>query len=134
MLKADSLHDAHLPADITVGLVLHLDPDCLQLHGATCSCAPAFRVQGQHFFVCIDATPGQTRWLPLFSRPGPGRLMLASAGASGHPKWSRGVYYYHPAQVWTAAGAAIAEAAARAHDKSRRGARNSMAPEHVPNL
>ena len=46
---------------------------------------------------------------------------------------SQGVHYDHPAQVWTAMEA-IADAAARAHDKSNRGARNTLAPEHVPNL
>lgn len=47
--KFAHLYDKDIPNDITVGLVLHLDPDVLEKEGGTFTCDPAFRVQDQLF-------------------------------------------------------------------------------------
>ena len=116
MVNWNQLYDPNLVADICVGMVLHLDPDRLEAEGGTYTCDAAAKVVGQHFFVCLEAGASVTRWLPLYTNPGPGREQLSHAGSSGHPKWINGAHYYHPAQVWVASRQAVANAAARAHD------------------
>ncbi len=134
MADWNKLYDPDLATDICVGLVLHLDPDRLEAEGGTYTCAPHEKVLGQHFFVCLEAGPHVTRWFPLYTNAGPGRIQLSHEGSSGHPKWVGGDHYYHSAQVWTASRQAVANAAARAHDKTRRGSRNMVAVAHVPAL
>ena len=134
MVNWNQLYDPNLVVDICVGMVLHLDPDRLEAEGGTYTCDAAAKVVGQHFFVCLEAGASVTRWLPLYTNPGPGREQLSHAGSSGHPKWINGAHYYHPAQVWVASRQAVANAAARAHDKTRRGSRNMVGVAHVPVL
>ncbi len=134
MAKWSDLYDADLLNDIVVGLVLHLDPERLADEGATCTDPPGVRVEGQHFFICISVDGQNSRWVPLFTDPNTGRVALSKDDRVGHPKWIRGTFHYHSAQIWSATAQAVANAAARAHDKSRRGTRNLIAPQHVPNL
>jgi hypothetical protein len=78
-------------SEISRGLVLHLDPDALVAAGATFSCPEALRVQGSHFFVCVDAGDAETtRWVPLYTKSGPERVAIDTAGSSGHPKVTEG--------------------------------------------
>jgi hypothetical protein len=130
----EQLYDPDLISDISPGIVLHLDPDRLEAEGGTYSCAYSERVQGQHFFVCIETTVSKTRWLPLYTNDGPGRVRISNQGSTGHPKWTAGIHFYHPNQVWTATKESVANAAARAHDKTRRGSRNRVAAGHIPEL
>ena len=134
MATQRSLHDPDLEADIAVGLVLHLDPKELTIRGATYTCDPTHRVQGQHFFLCVSVNGAQSRWLPLFTRSGTGRHSLARGSRTGHAKWTGGSFHYRPGQVWSASSAAVVKAAARAHDKTRRGSRNQLAAEEVPTV
>src|SRR5437016_4897991 len=110
MATWQQLFDPNLAADIAVGIVVHLDPDRLLQEGATHTADDATRVQGQHFFLCIEAGPGVSRWVPLFTNNNPGRVELPQQGRSGHYKWVQGTFHLHPAQVWSASPAAIANA------------------------
>src|ERR1043165_6193614 len=97
--------------ELNFGLVLHLDPDVLEAHGATYSCDEKHRVKGHHFFVCTGADEETGLWLPLYSNTGIGRIKFPDEGRSGHPKWTEALCYYHPDQVWTAPHGAIVRAA-----------------------
>lgn len=128
----DQLYDNDLTEDICPGIVLHLDPARLIAEGATYSCDDSARVQGQHFFACITAEATTCTIIPLYSADGPGREPLDKSSRTGHPKWAGADTYFHPEQIWTATRDAIANAAARAHDKSRRGSRNTVASGQLP--
>jgi len=134
MAGGAATYDKNLTKDIAVGLVLHLDPDRLEKDGGTYNCPPETRVQGQHFFLCVEVNEDQSKWLPLFTNAGPGRIALTTEGREGHEKWVDGTFHYHPGQVWSAPSKAVANAAMRAHDKSRRGSRNTLDPESLPEL
>jgi hypothetical protein len=114
--------DAIDDEEVTVGLVLHIDPDALESAGATFTCPATSRVQGSHFFVCVDAEGG--RWAPLFTAGNPGRVAVDVAGSSGHPKVTAGTPHYHPGQIWTAAPDQIRAGAAAGGDMSRASGRN----------
>lgn len=132
--KFTHLYDTDIRNDIAVGMVLHLDPDVLEKEGGTFTCDPAFRVQGQHFFVCVSVNGDASRWLPLYTNPGDGRALLDPKAKKGHPKWQQGQHFWHEEQVWEAGANAIYLAAGRAHDKSRKGTRNTIAAASVPNV
>lgn len=134
MADWSKLYDQDLLVDIVVGLVLHLDPNRLAQEGATCTDPPGVRVEGQHFFLCVEISSGSSKWIPLFTARNAKRNQLAADGRQGHQKWVGGTFHYHPAQIWTATPTAIAIAAARAHDKSRRGVRNTIAVQYVPRV
>lgn len=121
-------------AEISPGLVLHLDPDELIAAGATYTCAEAERVRGGHFFVCLKTNGQLSRWLPVYTDDGPGRVEILATDRRGHAKWTGGTCYYHPSQVWDAANAAIPGAAAEGRDQSRRGSRNQILRAAVAKL
>lgn len=127
-------YDKYLLNEIAVGLVLHLDPDRLEADGASYNCPAEARVRGQHLFLCVAINDAQSQWLPLFTNAAPGRVALSSEGRKGHGKWVDGDFHYHPGQVWTGSAKAIANAAARANDKSRRGRRSTLDAANVPEL
>jgi hypothetical protein len=124
--------DRSLRQQLARGLVVHLDPDELLKNGATHTATPDTRVQGQHFFACLGVEGESCRLLPLFTNAGPNREELPREGRVGHAKWTEGTFHYYPNQVWTAAKSAVTMAAAEAHDKSTRNARNSIAPAALP--
>lgn len=134
MATWQELFDEHLATDVAVGLVVHLDPDRLLQEGATHTADEVTRVQGQHFFLCIEVGEGFSRWVPLFSNSTPGRVELSQQGRSGHQKWIEGKFHLHPTQVWSASPTVIVNAAARAHDKSRRGSRNAIDQASIPKV
>lgn len=127
-------YDKDILNEIAVGLVLHLDPDALEREGGKYTCAPDFRVQGQHFFLCVAVNGGMSRWLPLYTNLREGRQLLDQKAKKGHPKWLQGQHCWYGAQVWEASAKAIYLAAARGHDKTRKGNRNTIAPEGVPGI
>ena len=127
--------DVVRPEEIAIGLVLHLDPEVLLLHGATYSCAEAFRVKGAHFFVCVAAAGVKQRWVPLYSKTGPGRRAIPTSSLRGHAKWTGlGEIHWHPSQVWEASIEAIQAASKAALDQSTFGARNSITVAAVPTI
>jgi len=126
------LYDPDLPGEIAPGLALHLDPDRLLKDGATHTYTEQTRVQGQHFFLCVAASGGATKWVPLFTNGSAKRLALPAVARYGHPKWCQGVFHLYPDQIWTASPQAVANAAARAHDKSRKGSRNGINATLIP--
>ncbi|HDR9098760.1 TPA: hypothetical protein QDB15_005355 [Burkholderia vietnamiensis] len=132
--KYAHLYDGEILNDIAVGLVLHLDPDVLEQKGGTYTCEPALRVQGQHFFVCISVDGNTSRWLPLYSNEGDGRTLVEPNAKKGHAKWQQSICYWHKDQIWEASGDAVYWAAGRAHDKSRKGTRNTLDVASVPNI
>lgn len=134
MVDWGKLYDPDLLSEIDVGLVLHLDPTQLVKEGATCTVDSDIRVEGQHFFLCVEKSILVSKWIPLFTSNGPGRIALNNSGLKGHPKWVATKPHYHPAQIWTATNEAVAHAAARAHDKSRNGSRNTVPLADVPTI
>lgn len=125
-------YDADILSDIAPGLALHLDPDRLLKDGARHTYTQATRVQGQHFFLCVFANDSETKWVPLFTNASTRRLALPAVDRYGHSKWCQGVFHLYADQIWTASPQAIANAAAQAHDKSRKGSRNGIAPARIP--
>jgi len=120
------------PAEITSGLVLHLDPDVLEQRGGTYECPPSFRVQNGHFFLCLDATKTEGRWLPLYTKDGKGRVEISRIGRTGHEKWTGGTFFYHEDQVWTAPHGAVVASADAGTDLSRKGQRNLLTKTRIP--
>lgn len=118
--------------EIGMELVLLLDPDTLEQSGGTYGCPPAFRVQGEHFFLCIEADDANGRWVPLYSKPGKDRVAISTQGRTGHPKWVEGTVYYHPAQVWFAPHQAVVAAAVG--DWSKTNSRNTLHEDYFPRL
>jgi hypothetical protein len=125
-------HPDPLAADIGPGLVLHLDPDTLEDEGATFTGAPENRVEDFHFFVCVSHWDGAGEWLPLFPRPGTGRIKLPAEGRNGHRKWTEGSSYYHRDQLWSASDAAVKAAAKAGGDLSKPGQLNRLDPALLP--
>ena len=121
-------------SEIRPGLVLHLDPSQLELKGARCTCLAEQRVEGHHFFLCLDTDNSEGDWPPLYSNPGPLRQMLSSDGRRGHAKWTDGVFHFHPSQIWTVSHLAILGAAAAGNDQSTAGNRNMLDEEKIPIL
>ena len=121
-------------ADLKAGLVLHLDPDVLESSGGTYGCAAEQRVQGHHFFLCIEASGQTGRWLPVYSGPGIDRTKLPTRGRSGHPKWLNANAYYHVAQVWSAPCQAVIAAAIAGGDQSTKQKRNTLNTSLLPSL
>ncbi|NNC17651.1 hypothetical protein HJC22_18190 [Corallococcus exiguus] len=94
------------------GVVLYLDARMLANDpGTTCSVARHLQPMKGHFFVCIKAGT----WVPVYSRPGPGRIELDSTEKGGHIKWTTGKSHYHTQQYWTASDDAVALAQHRDH-------------------
>jgi hypothetical protein len=118
--------------DIVRGIVLHLDPGELKNCGAKCSCDIGSQVTGNHFFLCLDRDDDRGDWIPMFSRPGPGRLEISATGRGGHPKWTQGAFYFHPEQVWTATHEAVVAAALEAGDRSTPRLRNTLDESEIP--
>ena len=132
--KYAHLYDKDIPAEISVGLALHLDPDTLENEGGKYTCAPHLRVTDQHFFVCVSVNGDLSRWVPLYTEAGLGRTEITTAEKQGHPKWAAGSGYWHKDQIWEASSNAVYLAAGRAHDKSRKGSRNTVKAASVPNV
>lgn len=101
-----------------VGLVLFMCPEVLIDGGARVWC-PDRRCRGVHAFVCAHADDRAGLWVPLYSRPGPGRFELPATGRHGHPKWVGGIWHYHQEQAWVIPHDLAADAARVAGDKSR---------------
>lgn len=120
--------------EVVAGIVLHLDPDELERKGGSATCAKSFRVQGGHFFLCIGSEGGKERLIPLYTRPGKGRTLLAANGRSGHSKWTNGTFYWHSGQVWTAPVSAVVSAASVGKDASSKGNRNTMDGAQIPKV
>ena len=115
--------------EIDLGLVLHLDPDELEACGAAYSCSEEARVTGGHFFLhrcrrfrwSLDSDVHE----PRRGTGGTGRI------GTGHPKWTRGKFHYHPGQVWLAKHHGVVRAAAVGGDMSAPGRRNRLADEQA---
>ncbi len=117
-----------LDSEFEVGLVLHLDPISLSNDHANVTCGEKGRVEGPHFFVCVAHDQAKKRglWMPVYSKNGPGRLTIAPAQKSGHPKWTDDLSYAHPGQVWDALDSTVQFAARAGRDASKQHHRNRM--------
>lgn len=114
------------------GLVLRLDPKTLMAQGATYTGMDDAELSPQQYFVCIESTPRDALWVPLFAASGPGRKGILPAAKSGHDRWSRYSSFYDPAQVCRVTHKAAQKAAEVAFDESSPKAPNRLAPESVP--
>lgn len=120
--------------EIGMELVLVLNPAVLEANGATCGCAASLRVQGDHFFLCLEADDLIGCWLPMYSKDALQRVTISTSGRTGHTKWVNGTFHYHPAQVWRAPHTAVVAAAKAARDMSRAGSRNKIHEDYIPKL
>lgn len=121
-------------SEIVPGLSSHLDPIVLQAGGGTFTCGRQFRVLNDHRFLCISVSGGVSTWLPLYSRNGPGRLLLTKSGRTGDPSWTSRILYYHPEQKWTAPIAAVIAAAQAAGEQSKPGKRSMLSAAEVARI
>lgn len=110
--------------------VLFMDPEALIGGGARVWC-PDRRCHGPHAFVCAHTGDRSGLWVPLYSRPGPGRFEIPVAGRYGHPKWVRGVWHYHEKQAWVVPHGVAADSARAAGDMSRPGSWNMLIGFHA---
>ena len=132
--KAPIPSDPITAADITAGLVVHLDPSTLLQHAATPSPAAARVVIGAHFFLCYAADPDRSWWTPLYTKRSKKRIELSRWGRSGHEKFTGERFEYDPEQTWVATPEAIMLAARAGRDRSRIGLRNRVAVDQLPTL
>lgn len=114
------------------GLVLRMDPDELIREGAVCSRDEHEAVHAQHYFLCIEATPRDGLWVPLFGGPRVGTKELPKSVRSGDPRWLGSAAHYGHEEVWRASHKAAQRAAAAAHDSSSGKLPNRVKPEGVP--
>lgn len=114
------------------GLVLRLDPKTLMAQGATYTGKDDEELSPQQYFVCIETTPRDALWVPLFAAAGPGRKGILPTAKSGHHRWSRYSSFYDPAQVCRITHKAAQKAAEVAFDESSPKAPNKMADTSVP--
>lgn len=90
--------------DIYPGRVVMLDANLFDV-GRCATGSPSTR---SHYCVCLEAGPERVCWLPINSGKSPGRLPIFREEKQGHPNWvnnpkkkfSQGVSYYYPTQVW----------------------------------
>jgi hypothetical protein len=120
--------------EIKPGVALVLDPHELESAGATYTCDKIHRAEKQRHYVCAAVEEGMGRWLPLFSKDGPGRVKLPIAGRKGPASWPWRDLYYHPGQVWMMSHEAVIKAAEVAGDRSEPGDRCRIGDRFVPDL
>ncbi len=114
--------------DIWPGRVVMLDANLFPVERCSTG-SPSIR---SHYCVCIEMTPERVCWLPINSGESPGRLPIFREEKQGHPNWvnnpkkrfSQGVSYYHPTQIW--ALAVETSILASTHDLSTSAAPNSV--------
>ena len=111
---------------IKPGIVVHMDPETLLAGGSTTTAPDGVRVKDVHYFICLDRTEAWAKWIPCFTDNGPERQAIQQQEKTGHPGWTQGGSYYHPAQLWDAPHEAAIEAAKVGNDLSKPNARNGV--------
>ena len=119
--------------DLTVGLALFVDPDVLLAEGASYTGEETARIQGRHYFLCLECGDSEGRWLPLFSTHRFDRQELVAA-KTGHAGWTDKTSYFDPDQLWTVSHRAILHAARVAGDGSHPWEPNRADPVALPDL
>jgi len=114
------------------GLVLRFDPKTLMTQGASYTGMDDGELSPQQYFVCIESTPRDALWAPLFAASGPGRKGILPTAKTGHSRWSRYSSFYDPTQVCRITHKAAQKAAEVAFDESTPKAPNRMAVASVP--
>lgn len=114
------------------GLVLHMYPEELLRFGASHTVEPDDAVAAQHYFVCLSADAKGGLWTPLYLTRGQDRLAIPEAAKSGHARWTRGVSYYSPEELWHIPHKATQRGAAAAQDQSQPKTPNRIALSSLP--
>jgi len=91
-------------SEIYPGRVLMLDANLFDVR-ACATGSPSIR---SHYCVCLTQDEHCVCWLPINSGSSPGRLPIFREEKLGHPNWvnnpkkrfSQGVSYYFPTQIW----------------------------------
>lgn len=114
------------PEEIEPGLVLFLNPITYKQNGGISTIiTESFENGKARAHLCIRVEPsGRSVWIPLFSKPGPGRFLLTTEGREGHPTWTNGTYYKHRIQEWELSFEAVRKSAQSGQDHSKPGMRN----------
>jgi len=92
-------------AEIYPGRVVMLDANLFDVE----SCSTGSPSTRSHYCVCLETSPERVCWLPINSGSSPGRLPIFREEKLGHPNWvnnpkkrfSQGISYYYPTQIWT---------------------------------
>ncbi|MBI5519340.1 MAG: hypothetical protein HY916_04715 [Desulfovibrio sp.] len=113
--------------DIYPGRVVMLDANLFDVSNCSTG-SPSTR---SHYCVCLEVTAERVCWLPINSGKSAGRLPIFREEKSGHPNWvnnpkkkfSQGVSYYYPTQVW-----------ALSHHTSRSASRHDLSTCQSPNI
>src|SRR5690606_29045354 len=93
------------------GLVMYLYSAELLRFGARHGMAEGEAVDAEHWFLCIEADARGGWWTPLHPTRGQDRLPIAEAAKSGHPRWTQGLSWYSPTELWRIPHKAIQRAA-----------------------
>lgn len=94
------------PNDITVGLVVPLEPDVLEAWGSV-SHVGADDIGHPQLMLCVSADASASVWVPLFPDAGPGRLWLSTNGRTGSSAWTHGRFYFRPEFFWRSSASAV---------------------------
>ena len=114
------------------GLVLHMYPEELLRFGAAHTVEPDDAVAAQHYFVCLSADAKEGLWTPLYLTRGHDRLAIPEEAKSGNPRWTRGVSYYSPDELWRLPHKATQRGASAAGDQSEPKAPNRVDLASLP--
>ena len=114
------------------GLVLHMYPEELLRFGASHTVEPDDAVAAQHYFVCLSADAKEGLWTPLYMTRGQDRLAIQEDAKSGNSRWTRGVSYYSPDELWRIPHKAAQRGASAAGDQSEPKAPNRVALTSLP--
>lgn len=118
------------------GLVMYLYPAELLRFGATHGVAEGEgeAVTNEHYFLCIGADAQAGWWTPLHPTRGQDRQPIGESAKTGQSRFTQGLSWYDPNELWRIPHKAIQRAAQVAGDRSTAKATNRVAAASVPEL
>jgi hypothetical protein len=114
------------------GLALYLYPAELLRFGATHTGPADEAVTAEHYFLCLSADAREGLWTPLHVTRGQDRQPIMESAKIGHPRWTQGISWYSPSELWRIPHKAIQRAAQVAGDKTNPKAPNRVVTASVP--
>jgi len=116
------------------GLALYLYPGELLRFGALHSLAADEAVSAEHYFVCLSTDAQGGTWMPLHPTRGKNRLPIMETAKTGRARFTQGVSWYSPTELWRIPHKAVQRAAQLAGDKSTAAAQNRVASASLPTV
>jgi len=109
--------------EVRPGLALFLSPRYLRDVGGASTQGPHREVQGNHFFVCLEADTSHSLWVPASTKNGPGRALLSSREKTGAASWRQPISFCNVGEIWTLPNALASDWAfldeSRPHQRNR---------------